>query len=351
MPAGQQRPAAGISDLLVAVFPFDNLSGTPAPLGDMKQLLIESLAKKGIQTIAHDVLETCMAEHRIRHVGGIDKNIAQILKKSLGAQAVLITSLELYSDRMPPKIALTSRLVSSADVAVWWADGVGLAGDDHPGILGLSLIDDSQELLGKAVANLSASLAQNLAQANGEGRAEKKRGRFRPRFVHSDAVIAPGSGQTVAIAPFYNVSDRKHAGEIMALHFLTEMRRLEGITIVEPGLVRQALLALRVVMEDGLSLAYSDLIFKNLDADLILTGKVLAYEDYHGPTGKPRVDFSAILIERKTRKVAWTCKSHNEGDEGVYFFDVGRVNTAHAMASEMTRLAVETIGRQDEADN
>jgi len=34
---------------------------------------------------------------------------------------------------------------------------------------------------------------------------------------------------------------------------------------------------------------------------------------------------------------------HNEGDEGVYSFDWGRINTAYEMASEMVSSALETI--------
>lgn len=34
---------------------------------------------------------------------------------------------------------------------------------------------------------------------------------------------------------------------------------------------------------------------------------------------------------------------HNEGDEGVYFFEWGRINTADKMASEMLFSALETI--------
>ncbi len=98
-------------------------------------------------------------------------------------------------------------------------------------------------------------------------------------------------------------------------------------------------------MDDGISLADADAVFSRLDADLILTGKVLDYQDYQGPTGKPKVGFSALLIEKKSREVVWSCQSYHEGDEGVWFFDWGNVYTAHSLATEMIQLAVETIFR------
>ncbi len=98
-------------------------------------------------------------------------------------------------------------------------------------------------------------------------------------------------------------------------------------------------------MDDGISLADADAVFSRLDADLILSGKTFDYQDYQGANGKPKVDFSATLIEKRSREVVWSCKSYHEGDEGVWFFDLGKVNTAHSLANEMVQRAVETIFR------
>jgi len=100
-------------------------------------------------------------------------------------------------------------------------------------------------------------------------------------------------------------------------------------------------------MDDGLSFAQASAMFSKLDADLILTGKVMDYQDYEGITGKSKVDFSAILIERKSNEVVWSSKSYNNGDDGVFFFDFGKVNTAHVMASEMAQNVVEMITKEN----
>jgi hypothetical protein len=90
-------------------------------------------------------------------------------------------------------------------------------------------------------------------------------------------------------------------------------------------------------MEDGVSLANADAIFSTLNLDLILSGKVIDYQDYQGVWGKPKVDFFTLSIERKSREIVWYSSSYNEGDDGVFFFDRGRVNTAYVMASQMTQ--------------
>jgi hypothetical protein len=48
-------------------------------------------------------------------------------------------------------------------------------------------------------------------------------------------------------------------------------------------------------------------------------------------------------MERKSREVVWAIQSYNQGDDRVYFFDYGKVNTAHAMAAQMVELAVENL--------
>ena len=98
-----------------------------------------------------------------------------------------------------------------------------------------------------------------------------------------------------------------------------------------------------MIIPEGISLANADALFATLNADLILAANVNEYLDYQGVFGNPKVDFFVQLIERKSRSVVWSSISYNEGDDGVFFFDLGRVNTAHAMASQMTRWIGETM--------
>jgi hypothetical protein len=127
------------------------------------------------------------------------------------------------------------------------------------------------------------------------------------------------------------------------LHFIRQLKRLENFEVIEPGMVRQELLNLRIIMQDGVSLADADAIFATLNADLLVSGRVMDYQDYQGVWGKPKVGFSTMVIERKSREVVWRSNSYNEGDDGVFFFDRGRVNTAHAMTSQMVQLVAKIM--------
>jgi hypothetical protein len=328
-------------DILIAVFPVDNLSGQPAPLNDIRQSLLDSLEQKGLNILDKEVLESFMARHRMRYTGGIDSSIAKALKDEIGVSAALLTSLELFNDVSPPKIAFTTRLVATDDnMPVLWMKGAGLAGDDAPRLLNLGLIEDKKLLVEKAVELISASLKDFVSGRRRSYEISFKGTTFWPNVIYRSPVIDRKIKYRLAVLPFYNISERKNAGDIMALHFINKMRTLENIDVIEPGTIRQLSLNYRIIMDDGVSMANAGIVFSKVDADLILTGKVMDYHDYQGGGGTAKVDFSTMLIDRKSNEVVWSSKSYNSGDDGVFFFDLGRTNTAHAMASEMAEHVV-----------
>lgn len=322
----------------IAVLPVENLSGTNAPLKDIRELFIGKLRGKGFRILGEETLGRFMTRNRIRYTGGIDKPLAQAFKNETEIEGVLITSLELYSEVNPPKIALTSRLVSTGDrPVILWIDGVGLAGDDSPGILELGLIEDPKVLLEKAVRKLTGSLGEYFGRKSERDIVKRMKGKFRPKISYRSDVFDPSQKYSVAVVPFLNLSGRKNAGEILELEFIRNLKTFEQFDVIEPGVVRQQLLTLRMIIPEGISLANADVLFVTLDVDLILAANVNEYLDYQSLFGNPKVDFFVQLIERKSRSVVWSSVSHNEGDDGVFFFDRGRVNTAHAMASQMTQ--------------
>ncbi len=322
----------------VAVFPLENLSGTVAPVKEIKQMFMGKLRTIGIDVLDEESLEKFMAKHRVRYTGGIDGNTAQAFKREADTDGVLITSLELYSDSNPPKISLVSRLVSTGEnPSILWIDGVGLAGDDSPGFLSMGLIEDPKVLLNKGMKVLFDSLNQYVSTKPDVREAYNAKRKFRPRIFYRSPALDPERKYTVAIAPFINLSGRKYAGDIMVLHLAKELKKFENFNVIEFGLVRQAFLELRIVMDQGISLSNADSVLALLNADLIVSGSVTDYDDYQGISGKPKVGFATQLIARKGQEVVWSSNSYNEGDDGVFFFDLGRVNTAHVMASQMAQ--------------
>ena len=321
----------------VAVLPLVNLSGRPAPIKEIRQALIGRLVVQGALVLDDKDLEQFMLRHRMRMMDGIDTDTAQALQQETGMDAVLITMLEQYADEKPPTIVMTSRLVGTGEMPViLWMETAALSGDDSPGLLGLGVISDMTQLEKKALDRLAGSFTKYLAgEAQRVGRQRERR--FQPKTSFSSSFIRPGRKYTVAVAPFLNRSGRQNADTALALHFMSWLTRQGTFTVIDPGAVREKLLYFRFILQDGLSMRQADLLHDTLQTDLIVTGKVLAYDD---AAGTPQVEFSSLVFERKRKKVVWASWSNNHGDDGVFFFDWRRIIMADVLASKMTQAVV-----------
>ncbi len=350
-------------DAQFAVFPVDNLSGRKAPLTKLTDELRLQLNQKGIRFVNEQDFETFLKNYRIRYTGGIHSKIAQAIEEEISVEASLLTSLESYQQSDPAKISLTSRLILSGDQPeVIWMDSVGLSGDDSQGILGLGRIKDPDILLATAIGHLSESLVRFLSDNAGNKAVsaeqftgcktkaklsvnfenEQVKKKYRPRTYYRSPILSPDNTYTVAVIPFLNRSERPRAGTILMLAFFNQLIRHEMFKVIEPGLVREQLLKYRMIIGAGLSLASADVLFNSssLEADLLFSGVVFSY---HDTFGEPTVSFSVSIIEKKSREIVWSSRSYNSGNEGVFFFDLGRVHTANELATQMARGTLEIL--------
>lgn len=347
-----------------AVLPIENLSDRKAPLAEIRARLVDRLTAAGLQILDDAAMEGFLHRHRIRHTGGIDRQGSLRLQEEEQVDGVVITALETWYDAVPPRVALIARVVATGDEPeLVWIDSVGLAGDEAPGLLGLGRVDRVELLLEKAVTKLADSLGAYLdgkapsyrhatepaevRLINGgtdtaDGLLTPGEDRHQPQFTFRAAPFDPASEYRVALVPLLNVNARKHAGSIVTLHLAKQLHRYENIRVVEPGLVREILLRYRMVMQTGPSLAAADVLAaeKTLDADLIVSGKVFDYQDL---VGESKVDFSMQAFDGARREIVWTSRSHAGGNDGVYFFNRGRIPTAHGLTSPMTRAAVRLL--------
>ena len=340
-PALLREASVPDKSLRIAVLPILNLSGKTAPLKGIRLALIRRVLRAGGRVLDDDGLERFMTRYRVRYIGGIDTATAQALKDEAGIDAVLVTSLERYhADEGLPAIALTSRLVSTEYMPprIIWMESTSQAGDDSPGVLGLGLITDIGRLQEKAIDRLTDSLAGFLSgkPLGGIGRGEW---RFHPKLAYYARFMVPGRKYRVAVAPFFNLSPTSEADEIVALQLIRQMVKTGVFEIIDPGVVREKLLKRRVIMREGVSASDEDILFNTMDADLIVAGKVLNYDDAAGESG-PGVEFNVMVFERKSKKAVWASWSGNHGADGVFFFDWRWVNTAGSLASRMAKTVV-----------
>ena len=362
-PAAPGKAAMSDGDL-IAVLPVENLTGAKAPVQAVEAVLRAQLDRRGIRIVDTETLAEVMERYRIRNTGSLSSRVFQALTQETGATGVLMTSLESFYDDRPPRIALMSRLVVGGDPQeIAWMNGIGMAGDGHLGLLARGRIRRVDDLLTIATRCLADSLAisflepqeSDVPESPGQfvecdsrgdvvyspSEASGKR-QFRPRKSFGSPIADARRRYSVAVIPFLNLSQRNNAGTIVGLHFVNQLLRNESLAVVEPGRVREKLLEHRIVMEAGPSLENAEALSndESLGVDLVFSGTVFDYQDAFGI---PKVEFSVTMIEKGSHKVVWSSRSSSGGEEGVLFFDLGKIHTAHQLLSEMARGTSEAL--------
>jgi hypothetical protein len=145
------------------------------------------------------------------------------------------------------------------------------------------------------------------------------------------------------VLPFYNRSEHRTAGEIVAALFARHLSAHTAFRVFDPGVTRQQLLNMRIVMDGGVSLTDADGVASLISADFVVAGRVLDYRDAESGSPTPHVEFSTMLFDHATRRVVFSARSDNSGRDGVRFFDIGTSKTAHGMATQMVGTVVDAI--------
>jgi hypothetical protein len=325
----------------VAVLPLSNLSGGPAPLKELRALLDQALRDRGVTLVPNAEVEEFLARHRLRWTGGIDAESAKAAAAEMGATGVLVTSVDLYQNAVPPSIGLRSRLVATGEkTQILWVDARSHIGDESPGLFELGIVNDVEQLQQRIISELSGSLASHLAGRGPRATSCDGGGRFAPQASYRSPKLTAAA--KVAILPFVNETLRRDAGEVISMEFL-RMLEASGLSVVEPGLLRNELLTFRIVVREGVTLDSARVVMELLDADYVLAGTVHEFQGTATAQSAPAVQFTAMLLERRNEEVVWEASSYHRGDEGVFFFDAGHVDTALALSCRMVRSAVDAM--------
>ena len=345
-------PPRSRSDSTIAVLPPENLSGARVPLDELREAMLAALKSAGLETLSEDALGGFMARHRMRYTGGLPSVLGQALEEETGVDAVLIATVEQHLDVIPPRLAIVARLVTTGGKGtILWTDDYAHAGNQSVTVFEVGRVNDIDILLDRAVTRIGGTVARYIEWEERRAWSEdpapprrdtKRKKKFGPDgfYRFPDVMVAESDVLRVAVLPFENQSPRADAGRIMSLHFVRELAALPNVDVVEPGNVRQALLQTRLILGEGPSLPQTDLLRIILDADLVVSGSVTHYDDPPGEFGQPTVSFFVQGIESERRHVGWASTSHSRGDQGVFFFDLGRIHTAYRLATLMVREVV-----------
>ena len=149
--------------------------------------------------------------------------------------------------------------------------------------------------------------------------------------------------RTVAVLPFQNFTRRRDAQEVAADQVVAALTRTGSFEVLDPGAVREQILANRIILENGVSLDRAMTMLELLGADLILSGEVRTFAAPGGAKQPPTVEIGVYILDRTTGELVWSSRSVGEGDDWVVFFGAGRVYSTSALTCRIARGVVDGI--------
>lgn len=178
----------------IAIIPFDNISGEDYSIGfKFNNFLYDYLNKEKLDLVNKDELERFFIKRRIRNISSIGRATVRELGKALGADAIIIGSINELSGDENPKVDISVQMIDTLDSSIIWMNSVSISGDDFATVFGLGKIKSIEKLVEIAIKDLFKGLPKTL-----EGKKEKDAGmppfeivhaRFYPKVVKGDSHV------------------------------------------------------------------------------------------------------------------------------------------------------------------
>lgn len=321
----------------VAVLPFTNYSGEPAALTEVMPLVQEQLQRRAADLVDPASVSAALRGNRIRNTSELASSEMLTLAAELNARYLLIGTIDRYSETdSVAEVAVSARLLDAASSSVAWAGWESKHFDPRPRFLKIGGAGHADIL----AQQVTRQLFQDFAYARPA----------RDRVVRG--LLLNGKRQPavpcrkVAVVTFGNESPTNFAGNLIAGALLAALYR-RGFELVDPGRVREVMLAERNVMQGEISVDLLRRCREELQADFVLTGTVSRFETAPDEAGDaPSIAVDARLIDAASGSLVWGRSLTREGRDSAGLFDIGYCHGLTPLCMRLARTLVATLPAQ-----
>jgi TolB-like protein len=331
----------------IALFPFENVSGSMDGVRLIMPLLEQSLRAKGYQVIGPDQLEPFLSRHRIRNTGMMSRTNLSTLRREFGTDLALLGSVDLYYESTEnPQWGISSRIVSTTGGNILWAECAGRTGGDFTTILGLGTITSGKALAEEVIKIMFKTLppqgkpfsASHAAGTASLGLSKSKSG------YRSDSLDARAKWR-VAVAIFENASERKGAGRILTDVFTTALFNRGRFEVLDPGEVNDALIVLGRTPYGGLDFSTLREFGKRTAIDAVFIGTVYRYNEglKREASAAPEIALDITLLDTESGRILWFGSEERSGDDSQVVLDFGIIRSMVPLIQRAVGEMLETL--------
>ncbi|OGW00296.1 MAG: hypothetical protein A3I04_01325 [Nitrospinae bacterium RIFCSPLOWO2_02_FULL_39_110] len=153
----------------VVIFPFENISGNFDAPAVINSLIEKELKNRGFQAVPYEQVDRFLSKRKIRYTGAVDRITTIELNRELGADAVIIGSIDLYSSFSNDiYVGVTLRLVGTRDCSILYMDTISYAGSDFRGLLGFGSFKSVDKLGEVIIASMVKEMPKEYLFENRE---------------------------------------------------------------------------------------------------------------------------------------------------------------------------------------
>lgn len=148
----------------IAVMPFQNKSKVKdVGMIATYMFLVELFKNQRFEPVEYGEIRRLTVDLRVRGKGELDLKNTEAISKSLGADGILVGTVELYNEgegTLPPEVIISARLIDARKNRILWYDSYQLNGDDGIIILDWGRIRSAENVAYKAVSKLVKELGK-----------------------------------------------------------------------------------------------------------------------------------------------------------------------------------------------
>ncbi|MBE0425680.1 MAG: hypothetical protein IBX72_03430 [Nitrospirae bacterium] len=305
----------------IAILPFENFSEDKNALLFVMPALRSKLEAEGFKLLDEESLNRFLLKERIRSTGYISWDMSRKMHEELQVSAILIGSVNSFSEKTDPEVGFTARLINASDGTIIWANHAAATGEDFTTILGLGRV--------KAIEKLADRLLDRLLKSFS--------------IMPSDKEIE--STYRIAVMPFYNKTKIRNIGMVVTNMFIVELFKNKKFIPIEFGEVRRLIVDLRVRERGEINFKNTEAIYDLSGVDGIIVGTVEIYKEGLESVSPPETNISARLIDARKNRILWSDFDHFKGDDDIIVLDWGRIRSAENVAFKSVKRLVKEISK------
>jgi hypothetical protein len=315
----------------VAMLPLENLSGIDGAREELAAPLAAALEAKGYAVVRGDAVEEILEAERIRHLDSLTPAARQMLCRRLGAQGLVLGSVDVFLEGAVPVVALQARLVGE-DGGITWADAAGRTGDDTEGLFELGRLTGLPALAADVVRNLVRDLPAAGANAPAARLPGAPRGRSPATF--RDGALRAGGRYRICPLPLENRTDARPSARVVAPLLARRLRQSGLFDVVEPADLRAAMVAESVQSLRDAEPAALQKLGARIGTSLFLRGTIYSYREAspHGADVPPAFALELSLVDVASARILWTSESARQGRDYEGLLGRGAITNVVALA-------------------